>query len=124
MPWMIAITTINCTNDGRRSYAAAMITALVLSLGMLIPREVLFGEPERSRPAISPDGAKLAWIAPDERKVGNIWVQSVGRNDAKPVTHEKRGLYFFTWAPDGRHLLFFQDGDGDENDHLFSAALD
>lgn len=101
-----------------------MITALVLSIGMLIPREVLFGEPERSRPAISPDGTKLAWIAPDEKKVANIWMETVGRDDAKPVTHEKRDLYFFAWAPDSRHLLFFQDGDGDENDHLFSAALD
>ncbi|MEA2685028.1 MAG: hypothetical protein QOE93_223, partial [Actinomycetota bacterium] len=32
----------------------------------LVPREVLFGNPDRVSPSISPDGARLAWIAPDE----------------------------------------------------------
>lgn len=30
----------------------------------LIPRSVLFGNPERTSPQISPDGGSLAWIAP------------------------------------------------------------
>ena len=30
----------------------------------LIPRNVLFGNPERVSPHISPDGTRLAWIAP------------------------------------------------------------
>ncbi len=30
----------------------------------LIPRRVLFGNPERVLPQISPDGTRLAWIAP------------------------------------------------------------
>ena len=30
----------------------------------LIPRSVLFGNPERTSPQISPDGSTLAWIAP------------------------------------------------------------
>src|SRR5437763_1073460 len=32
----------------------------------LVPRQVLFGNPERMSPRISPDGTRLAWIAPDE----------------------------------------------------------
>jgi len=90
----------------------------------LIPRAVIFGDSERYRPALSPDGTKMAWLAPDEQKITNVWMQSVGRDDAKPITHEKRGLYFFAWGGDSRHIFFFQDGDGDENDHLFSATLD
>jgi hypothetical protein len=34
----------------------------------LIPREVLFGNPEKVSPRISPDGKRLAWIAPDDKK--------------------------------------------------------
>ena len=30
----------------------------------LIPRNVLFGNPERTAPSMSPDGNSLAWIAP------------------------------------------------------------
>jgi len=30
----------------------------------LIPREVLFGNPEKTEPKISPDGKHLAYIAP------------------------------------------------------------
>src|SRR5262245_18743622 len=33
----------------------------------LIPRDVLFGNPERTSPRLSPDGTRLAWIAPDKK---------------------------------------------------------
>src|SRR5262245_36796429 len=32
----------------------------------LIPRDVLFGNPERAAPQISPNGKLLAWLAPDQ----------------------------------------------------------
>ena len=31
----------------------------------LIPREVLFGNPALAHPEISPDGAQIAWLAPE-----------------------------------------------------------
>lgn len=31
----------------------------------LIPRELLFGNPEKAGPELSPDGKRLAYIAPD-----------------------------------------------------------
>ena len=34
----------------------------------LIPREVLFGNPERMGPRLSPDGERLAYLAPQERR--------------------------------------------------------
>ena len=42
----------------------------------LIPRSVLFGNPERTSPEISPDGGSLAWIAPHEG-VLNLWVAPI-----------------------------------------------
>ena len=44
----------------------------------LIPRRVLFGNPERVAPHISPDASTLAWIAPHEG-VLNVWTAPWGR---------------------------------------------
>ena len=43
----------------------------------LIPRRILFGNPERISPRISPNGASLAWIAP-HNGVLNVWTAPVG----------------------------------------------
>jgi dipeptidyl aminopeptidase/acylaminoacyl peptidase len=92
--------------------------------GALIPREILFGNPERVSPRVSPDGTRLAWIAPD-REVLNVWVAPVGRIDkAVVVTDDRdRGIRAFFWAHDGRHLLYIQDQGGDENWRLFAVDL-
>ena len=42
----------------------------------LIPREVLFGNPERVSPHISPDGTRLAWIAPHRSEEHTSELQS------------------------------------------------
>lgn len=90
----------------------------------LIPRDVLFGNPERSRPRLSPDGQRLAWLAPDPKNVLQVWVKTIGGSDDKMVTADKkRGIRVFQWAPDNRTLLFQQDNDGDENFHVFGVDL-
>jgi hypothetical protein len=89
----------------------------------LIPRQVLFGNPERAQPRLSPDGKRLAWLQPDQGVV-QIWVQTVGGSDAAPVTAERqRPVTSFVWAEDGRSVLYEQDVNGDENFHLFQAEL-
>jgi WD40 repeat protein len=47
----------------------------------LIPREVLFGNPERIQPSVSPDGTRLAWVAPRDG-VLNLWVADLDDLDA------------------------------------------
>jgi dipeptidyl aminopeptidase/acylaminoacyl peptidase len=94
----------------------------------LIPRQVLFGNPERISPRISPDGATLAWIAPHEG-VLNVWTAPVGTEGvnwgaARVVTEDSdRGIRVFAWAHDGRHLLYLQDTGGDENWRLYDVDL-
>ena len=53
--------------------------ALRADLPPLIPRDVLFGNPEKVSPQISPDGKRLAWIAPDDKNVLQVWVKTVGK---------------------------------------------
>ena len=95
----------------------------------LIPREVLFGNPERVSPHISPDGSQLAWIAPRDG-VLNVWVAPVGAagvdwDEAKAVTEDTdRGIRVFAWARDGRHLLYMQDTGGDENWRLYDVDME
>jgi len=97
--------------------------AKVLPEGM-IPRELLFGNPERAQPRLSPDGAKLAYLAP-HNGVLNVWVRTIGKEDDHVITDDKkRGIRFYTWQYDGKHVLYIQDRDGDENWHLYQTNLE
>jgi dipeptidyl aminopeptidase/acylaminoacyl peptidase len=98
-------------------------------LADLIPRQVLFGNPERISPRISPDGSQLAWIAPQEN-VLNVWLAPISPDTgvdwdaARVVTDDAdRGIRMFAWAHDGRHLLYLQDTGGDENWRLHDVDL-
>ena len=90
----------------------------------LIPRAILFGNPDRANVQISPDGAHLAWLAPKDG-VLNVWVAPAGDlAAARPVTADvTRPVSRYLWTPDGRRLLYLQDTAGDENFHLFSVDL-
>lgn len=90
----------------------------------LIPRDVLFGNPERISPRLSPDGTRLAWIAPDKKNVLQVWVKTIGKDDDKIVTADKkRGIRQYLWAEDNHTLLYMQDTDGDENFHVYGVDL-
>jgi dipeptidyl aminopeptidase/acylaminoacyl peptidase len=98
----------------------------------LIPRNILFGNPERTSPELSPDGTRLAWIAPDDG-ILNVWVaplrvasdEAVDWSAARVLTDDRdRGIRRFTWAHDGRHLLYMQDTGGDENWRLHDVNLE
>jgi dipeptidyl aminopeptidase/acylaminoacyl peptidase len=91
----------------------------------LIPRETLLGNPERANPHIAPDGKRLAWLAPDEHDVLQVWVQTIGQHDARAVTADKsRGIQTYGWAYDSKTILYAQDAAGDENFHVFAVDLD
>ncbi len=91
----------------------------------LIPREVLMGTPIRENPAISPDGTRLAFTAPNESGTPNIWIQPLdGSADPDMLTSdENQGVWGFEWAHDGNHILYIQDREGDENWHLFAVDI-
>lgn len=113
----------------------------------LIPLEVLFGNPERTSPRISPEGGRLAWIAP-HAGVLNVFVAPIGPaggegragagegragageaggdplEAAQVVTDDTdRGIRSFGWAHDGRHIVYVQDTGGDENWRLYDVDL-
>ncbi|HWT00260.1 MAG TPA: S9 family peptidase [Pyrinomonadaceae bacterium] len=92
-------------------------------LPALIPRDVLFGNPEKAGPQISPDGKMIAYLAP-EGGVLNVWVRTLGQTDDRVVTSDKkRGVRIYFWQQDSRHILYLQDEGGNENWHVYQTDL-
>ncbi len=89
----------------------------------LIPRDVLFGNPMKTSPRISPDGKRLAYLAP-VNNVLNVWVGDIGSDNYQPVTSDTdRGVRFYMWAADNTHILYIQDVGGNENWRLYATHI-
>jgi dipeptidyl aminopeptidase/acylaminoacyl peptidase len=92
--------------------------------GDLIPRDVIFGNPDRASLQISPDGRRFAFIAP-HNEVMNVWVQTVGRDDGRAVTSSTdRPIRTYFWAQNSEQIIYAQDKGGNENFHLYAVDLD
>lgn len=91
----------------------------------LIPRTVLFGNPDKTEPRLSPDGKWLSYLAP-EKGVLNLWVAPLADpSKARALTHDSgRGVRGAEWAYDSQHVLYVQDDGGDENWRLFSVGVE
>lgn len=95
-----------------------------MALPTIISVEEFFAPPRRSRASISPDGTKIAYLAPWENRL-NLWVGSVeAPEEARRVTSEDRNLLSYHWTDDPRWLLYTRDQGGDENSHLYRVDLD
>ena len=90
--------------------AAAQQAAAASSEVELIPREILFGNPERSNVQISPDGRYLSWVAPVDG-VANVWVAPADNpSQARAVTSDKaRGIRQYFWSYRTDTLLYLRD---------------
>jgi dipeptidyl aminopeptidase/acylaminoacyl peptidase len=90
----------------------------------LIPREVLFGNPDKASPRLSHDGARLSYVAP-VNGVLNVWVGPADDPEAaRPVTDDRsRGIRFHFWAYTNQHVIYIQDVNGDENWHVYRVDL-
>ncbi|MEU1954901.1 S9 family peptidase [Nocardia rhamnosiphila] len=92
----------------------------------LIDIEAFFADPQFANPSISPDGTRIAYLAP-HRGRRNVWVRGIDatHDDAVPVTHDtRRGITTYYWTDDTRWLLYLQDNDGNEDWHLYRVDLD
>ena len=99
-------------------------TASQADLPTLIPRAVLFGNPEKASPMISPSGKLIAYLAPDSNGVLAIWVRTIGKEDDRIVAFDPvRPIRNVRWQADSRHVLFEQDKNGDENTHVYQADI-
>lgn len=89
----------------------------------LIPRDAIFGNPERAAGQVSPDGKYLSFLAPRDG-VLNVWVVERGRplTEARPLTNEKtRPIRNYAWAANSSDIVYTQDKGGDENFLLYAV---
>ena len=91
----------------------------------LIPRKLIFGNPDRTQARISPDGQQLSYLAP-VNGVLNVWVGPIDDPiTARPVTHDtNRGIRFHSWAYTSKHIFYIQDKGGDENWRVYGVDLE
>ncbi len=91
----------------------------------LIPRDVLFGNPEKAMVQISPNGQYISYLAPENGTL-NLWIAPKNDlNKAEVITHDtKRGIRQYFWSYNPKYILYLQDFKGDENFRLYSYNLE
>lgn len=82
----------------------------------LIPRNVLFGNPEKSMVRLSPNGQYISYGSP-LNGVQNIFIAKTDTpNESAPITEDKgRGIRSYFWLYDNQHIVYLKDDGGDEN---------
>ena len=96
---------------------AALVLALILwprpsQPGRSIRSSLLPSKGQSFRPynfALSPDGARLAWVAVGPDGTPSLWIRALGAASAQQLTGTDYAQFPF-WAPDSRRLGFFSLG--------------
>ena len=94
------------------------LSAWGAELPPLIPMEDFFKNPDIASFSISPDGKKLAYVKPWERRL-NVHVRDIDSGEEQRLTSAtERDIAGFFWKGSDR-IAFVQDKGGDENFHIF-----
>src|SRR5437764_385555 len=103
--------------------APTTTTTVAAANDPLIPRSVIFGNPERTGGRISPDGKYISFLAPRDG-VLNVWVVERGKpiSEARPLTNERvRPIRGHFWSANSEEILYGNDKNGDENVLLYAV---
>ena len=93
------------------------------SVPPVLPMEDFFRNPEVGAFSLSPDGAKLAFVKPWERRM-NVYVRDIETGAEKRVTSAtKRDIAGFFWKGSDR-IVYIQDKGGDENFHIYLTDIE
>jgi dipeptidyl aminopeptidase/acylaminoacyl peptidase len=91
----------------------------------LIPRSVLFGNPDHAAPDLSLDGKYLATLEPVNGVLNLVLSSTADPSKKRPITTSTdRPIFRFQWSKQPGKLLFFEDQGGDENYHLYVVDVE
>lgn len=114
------LTLASCT--GLKSHSPK-IDPVVKQSVPIIPLKDFFKNPEKAWFTLSPNGKKLAWLAPWKSRL-NIFVKDIKTGKTLRITADtKRDIPGYYWVGN-EHIAYIHDFGGDENYHTFCAAVD
>lgn len=91
----------------------------------LIPRKILFSNPDKTNVQISKDGTYVSYLAPYQGVLNIFVADSDNVNSSKVMTNDtKRGIREYFWSYDNKHIIYFKDNEGDENYYLHLINID
>ena len=135
-PLIVAIAAAGCAGgggfavgcgsgaDSNQAATPATPAAVTQADVPLVPRRLIFGNPDKAGPTLSDDGTKIAFRAA-VNGVMNVWVGPADKPEAaKPVTKDtSRGIRQYFWAYTNDHIIYLQDKGGDENWRVYSVDI-
>jgi Tol biopolymer transport system component len=108
LAWVLAgITTMAALALGAKWYSSRALDARTYR-SMIVPPAHLQGDPA-GRLAISPDGRRLAFLAPDATGRVIVWVRPLDSLSAQPLAGTEDAAHPF-WSPDSRFIAFTASG--------------
>ena len=117
--------TPGCARDDRTEKKSSPTTQLAAAAGELIPRRLIFGNPDRSQVQISPDGRHVSYLAPRDGVMNVFVAPAHDPTNAKPITNDRtRGIPMYFWAYDSKHVLYGKDEGGNENWNVYSVPIE
>jgi dipeptidyl aminopeptidase/acylaminoacyl peptidase len=87
----------------------------------LIPRNILFGNPDKTTVRLSPNAMYISYLTPKDGGLTLCMISSTDSSKAQFITNIRTNNY--SWAFDNQHILYLSDDNGDENDRLYSYNL-
>ncbi len=94
-----------------------------MQLDPLIPRNILWADPQKHLAKISPDGKYIIFLAPHKQNL-NLWLAPIEAiSEAKPLSESEHPLRDIWWSKNSRHILYVHDKNGDENWQLCGYDL-
>ncbi|MBV8688024.1 MAG: S9 family peptidase [Alphaproteobacteria bacterium] len=90
---------------------------------MLIPRRLLFSSSLGSSAQLSPAGDLLAFPRRGASGSQGIWVKPLKGGEMRQVA-SSHDVQTVVWAADGRHVLYLEDADGDEQYRCVAVDLE
>ncbi len=90
----------------------------------LIPRDVLFGNPDRASVKLSPDGEKISFLAERDGVLNVFIAPAADVSKAEALTSDTdRGIRQYFWSYTNDHIVYLQDRGGDENWRAYSVDI-